>query len=304
MKISKDIIKVETIYEVHKAFDLEPPVHPLISLIDASNIKIEKELIGQRISVNLYQIAIKDSSCGMIYGRDKFDFNEGVMIFTAPNQISSATNEIKQGDTQGKMLMIHPDMIAGSNLAKEIDKYNFWSYDASEALHLSAKEESIIFDLFDKINDEINGNLDDFSHKLIISNIKLLLEYSARYYNRQFITREKSNKNVVGKFEDYLKEYFQKKNLIEDGLPNAKYFADKLFLSPHYLSDLLKKETGRSIKDHINDFIIEEAKQILLSSDESVSTISYDLGFNYPHYFSRLFKSKTGMSPKEFRNVV
>jgi AraC-like DNA-binding protein len=303
MKISKDILHFETVSQIHSVMDIEGPVHPLISIIDAKDIYVPNENLGQRFKTNTFQISIKDSSCGLLYGRNKYDFENGVLVLTGPNQVSTPTEVINKGDIEGKMLIFHPDLILNTQLGKEINNYSFWAYDNHEALHLSEKEEKTILNLFLKIEEEINGNLDDFSQKLIVSNLSLILEYCGRYYNRQFITRSNSNKDIVSKFEGELKEYLETKVLIEDGLPTPQYLAEKVFLSQHYLSDLLKKETGRSIKDHINDLIIEKAKEILISSREPVSVVAYELGFNYPHYFSRLFKAKTGISPNEFRKV-
>lgn len=303
MKVSKDIYQLKSVSQFHQKFDSDKPNHPLISIVDVSEFEVKEEEIGQRWMSDLYQISIKDSSCGMIYGRNQYDFDEGVLVLTGPKQIMTPTSKVEKGSISGKMLIFHPDILAGTGFSKQISKLSYWSYDNHEALHLSKREENTLLDLFSKLEEEINGNLDDFSQKLIVSNLSLITEYCSRFYNRQFITRKNSNKDVVSEFEKHLSEYFDSEELTNSGLPSVNYLSEKVFLSPHYLSDLLKKETGRTIKDHVNDFVIEKAKDILLTTNDPVSAISYDLGFNYPHYFSRLFKSKTGMSPAEFRNV-
>ena len=303
MSNKSEIINIETISQVHEGMGFEPPVHPLISVIDASKTSINKEMIGQKFSFNMFQISLKDKGCGFMYGRNKYDFDEGVLMLSSPKQIFTPLEEISEGEREGWMLMFHPDLIKGSELASQIHNHKFFSYDNHEALHLSKKEEDTLTEIVQKINDEVNGTMDDFSNKLIVSNITLLLEYISRYYNRQFITRKEQHKDTVTQFEKLLIEYFEGDNLIETGLPDGDYFAGKVFLSKHYLSDLLKKETGRSIKDHVNDYVVERAKETLLNSNDSVSSISYELGFNYPHYFTRLFKSKTGFTPQEYRTM-
>ncbi len=299
--MKSEIIKVETIAEFHKAQGFEKPLHPLISLIDARDLWIPEELIGKRVTTGFYTIALKDSGCGMIYGRNQYDFSEGVMSFVAPNQIHIATQEVKI--KYGWMLMFHPDLIRNSNLGKQIDSYTFFSYEVHEALHLSEKEEKTITDLIHSIKDEYEERIDNHSQRVLVSSLELLLNYCTRFYERQFNTRSTAHSDTLAHFEAELKEYFNSEKLTQYGPPSVQYLADKVNLSPNYLGDLLKKESGMNPKDHINEYVVEKAKNMLIGTEESISTIAYDLGFNYPHYFSRLFKSKTGFTPQEFRET-
>lgn len=200
-------------------------------------------------------------------------------------------------------LFFHPDLIHGTSLGTKMKGYSFFSYETSEALHLSEKEKQTLNDIVHKIDAELSENIDQHSQTLIVSNIELLLNYCTRYYDRQFITRKKANSDLLAKVEDVLSEYFREADLSEKGLPTVKYLADQLHLSPNYLSDLLKRETGMNAQDRIHYHLIEEAKNSLLSSNKSVGELAFSLGFEYPQYFSRLFKSKTGMTPLEYRNM-
>lgn len=295
--------KVKTISQLHTILGFQKPKHPLISLIDASKIEISEESIGTKLVYDFYMISLKDKSCGVEYGRNSFDFDEGLMVFSAPGQIYTPTKAIKKGEIQGWMLYFHPDLIRNTNLGKQIDDYSFFNYDVVEALHLSEDEEMTMNDTIANIRNEYEQRIDNHSQRVIVSNLELLLNYCLRFYERQFNTRTNQNKDVITQFESELKEYFKEEKHLDLGLPDIQYFADVAHLSQHYFSDLLKKETGRTPKDHINDFVIEKAKNLLLGTEQSVSEIAYDLGFNYPHYFSRLFKSKTGQTPVEYRNL-
>lgn len=294
------IIKFESVSDLHKGLNLEKPKHPLISVIDASKLEMKPEMIGQRLSSNLFTISLKDGYCGMQYGRGHYDFEEGVLVFMSPNQVITMTKE-SITNVEGWMLVFHPDLIRRYTLGAEIDNYSFFSYEANEALHLSEDERTVLSDCIRNIQEEYNQRIDDYSQKVMVSNIELLLSYCTRFYNRQFNTRSNQNSEIVTQVETHLKAYFGSGQLSEYGVPSVQYFADKVHLSSNYLSDVLKKETGRSAKDHINDFLIKKAKSMLVNSDDSVSEIAYALGFNYPHYFSRLFKTKTGVSPNKFR---
>ncbi len=299
--MSEKIIQVKSISQLHNMLGFEKPKHPLISIIDASKFTTPKEVIGAKIVSDLYWIALKDKSCGFQYGRNHYDFDEGVLIFTAPRQVISSTEEVNEGDSRGWMLFFHPDLIRQSHLGQHMDEYSFFAYDNYEALHLSEDEEKILTDAVQSIKREYEQRIDNHSQRVIVSSLELMLNYCLRFYERQFNTRSSQNKDLVSQFERLLKAYFSAGTHELDGLPSIQYFAEKIHLSPHYLSDLLKKETGRSAKDHINDFVIEKAKNLLLGTNDSVSEIAYTLGFNYPHYFTRLFKSKTGQTPVEYR---
>ena len=298
-----DIINVASISELHKLMGLEKPKHPLISIVDTKLLHIDREDIGTKIIYDFYMISLKDKSCGMEYGRNSFDFGEGVMVFSAPGQAYTPTKSIREGEIEGWMLFFHPDLIRKTHLSKLIDQYSFFNYDTYEALHLSELEEVAITEVVTNIQNEYQQRIDNHSQRVIVSNLDLLLNYCLRFYERQFNTRTTHNKDIVSRFESELKEYFNLKKALENGLPTIEQFASEANLSQHYFSDLIKKETGRTPKDHINEYVVEKAKNLLLGTEQSVSEIAYELGFNYPHYFTRLFKSKTGQTPVEFRNL-
>lgn len=282
---------------------LGKPKHPLISIIDTTEIEVTENEVGARIVYDFYMIAMKDKSCGVEYGRNSFDFNEGVMTFSAPGQVYKPTRGIEKGEINGWMLFVHPDLIRNTGLGSQMHDYTFFDYDVFEALHLSEEEEQTVNNSVLNIQHEYEQRIDNHSQRVIVSNLELLLNYCLRFYERQFNTRSNQSSGVVVQFEKALHQYFDQELNLEQGLPSIQHFADIAHLSQHYFSDLIKKETGRSTKDHINDFVVERAKNLLLSSDNSVSEIAYDLGFNYPHYFTRLFKSRTGHTPVEFRNL-
>lgn len=298
-----NILRINTIHELHEGLGLPKPKHPLISLMDAGKVQIPEERIGTRYSTGMYSISLKDGSCGMEYGRNAFDFTEGVMVFTAPDQVSTITEAVAEGSIQGWMLYVHPDLLRGAPLGKRIQEYGFFNYDVYEALHLSEAEEEQVNICVRNIEAEYQQRIDAHSQQVMVANLDLLLSYSQRFYERQFHTRAPQYHDVVAEFESNLKRYFEEERYREEGIPSIQRFAEQAHLSQHYFSDLLKKETGRSAKDHINGYLIERAKDILLASDHSVSEVAYLLGFNYPHYFTRLFKAKTGMTPGAFRSA-
>lgn len=281
---------------------LEKPKHPLITIIDTAKLAFGEEILGVKISSELYCIALKDASCGIQYGRNDYDFDEGVLMFTAPKQVLTLTKTQELNEAQGWMLYFHPDLIRNTPLGMNMDKYSYFSYDVHEALHLSEQEQNTITNCIDLIQNEISERIDNHSQQVLASNLELLLNYCTRYYERQFNTRTATNRDILSTVESVLNEYYQSDKLVSLGPPSINYIANHCHLSTGYLSDVLKKETGRTAKDHINDFIVSKAKDLLLSSDDSIGGIAYTLGFNYPHYFSRLFKSKTGKTPKEYRN--
>ena len=301
--MSGEIIRVKSISQLHALMNFSKPKHPLISLIDAAKLDIPEQEVGVKIITDFYMISLKDKSCGVEYGRNSFDFDEGVMVFSAPGQTYSPTKVIHEGDIQGWMLYFHPDLIRGTHFGNIIEEYSFFNYDVYEALHLSEDEEKIILDSVANIKKEYEQRIDNHSQRVIVSNLELLLNYCLRFFERQFNTRSSQSKDIVSQFENNLKSYFDTEQHLDAGLPAIQHFASKAHLSQHYFSDLIKKETGRTPKDHINDFVIDKAKTLLMGSEHSISEIAYDLGFNYPHYFTRLFKSKTGHTPLEYRNM-
>ncbi|MCT4645309.1 MAG: AraC family transcriptional regulator [Carboxylicivirga sp.] len=300
----KDIFRINSITEMHEQLGLEKPKHPLVSIYKHEDIVPNSELTGIPLAADLYQVMFKMCQPGAItYGRNSYDYQEGTLIFMAPGQVVTY-EKIEDVDLQGGWsLNFHPDLIRRSHLGQHIDDYNFFSYEVNEALHLSDIEKQTIGELKEKIIHEYSMNIDKHSQKLIVSNIELMLDYCTRFYDRQFYTRENLNKDLVSKFEKVLKDYYASDKPIETGLPSVKYCGSELNLSPNYLSDLLKKETGRNAQEHIHYFIVEKAKTFLLNSSESVSQIAYTLGFEYPQHFSKVFKKKTGISPAEYRTV-
>jgi AraC-type DNA-binding domain-containing proteins len=299
----KPIIQIKNISEINR-FVQGVTKHPLVAVVDFSKLDEQMEE-GTRISCDFYSIMFKNYCANnMRYGRQSYDFQEGSLICIAPKQVITMDTEIvRKEDMMGWGLFFHPDLLRGTSLSQKMNDYTFFSYETSEALHLSDKEKQILYDCVMKIENELQENIDNHSQTLIVSNIELLLNYCARYYSRQFITRKNSNTNTISQIEKLLKEYFKSDKLKENGLPTVKYLADNVHLSASYLSDLLKKETGMNAQDQIHYHLIEEAKNILLNTDNSVSEIAFSLGFEYPQYFSKLFKQKTGHTPIEYRNL-
>ncbi|MEM9547484.1 MAG: helix-turn-helix transcriptional regulator [Bacteroidota bacterium] len=297
------IIHSKSITEIRAVFGLDKPTHPLITILDTQKLAYGEETVGKRFSSDLYCIALKDSSCGIDYGRNSYDFDDGVLIFTAPKQVITVKKPQELNEVKGWMLYFHPDLIRTTTFGSKVDSYNFFNYEVNEALHLSENEQNTLNQIIQLIQDEIKERIDNHSQQVLVSNIELLLNYSKRFYERQFNTRSASNIDIVSKVELLLKKYYSDNQLMEKGQPTIQYLADHCHLSASYLSDLLAKETGRSAKDHINDFLVDKAKNLLLSSADSISGIAYTLGFNYPHYFSRLFKQKTGKTPQEYRQL-
>lgn len=300
----KPIIELRTISEITKLIPMWKTSHPLVGIVDFS--KVDEHLPEDtRISGDFYSVMFKNYCANNVrYGRQVYDFQEGNLICIAPKQVLTLDGEIEKSENMmGWGLFFHPDLIRGTSLGAKMNDYTFFSYETSEALHLSEKEKQLLYDCILKIENELNENIDSHSQTLIVSNIELLLNYCSRYYGRQFITRKNSNKDYVVQIERMLHEFFQSNSLKESGLPTVKYLADQVHLSSSYLSDLLKKETGMNAQDHIHHYLIEEAKNSLLNTTNSVSEIAYSLGFEYPQYFSKLFKLKTGSTPLEYRGM-
>ncbi|MBL3657239.1 helix-turn-helix domain-containing protein [Fulvivirga sediminis] len=302
--MANQIKKVNTISEYHKLRCLEKPKHPLISLVDYSQITDSPEDNNVNWLHNFYSIAMKkDLDVKMMYGQQEYDFDEGLMSFLAPNQVLNIVveNEMTNSNRSGWLLFIHKDFILNTSLSKMIKDYEFFNYAISEALFLSEKEEQIIDSIFQNINNEINANIDGYSQKIIISHIETLLNYAERFYNRQFITRKRSNHQILGQLEESLNDYFKSDDLINKGLPTVKYLAGALNVSPNYLSGLLKSITGLNTRQHIHQKLIETAKEKLSTTKLTVSEIAYELGFEHVQSFNKLFKTKTNLSPLEFR---
>lgn len=291
-------IRIKTIVEFHQLLGLPKPKHPLIGVVDYSQVK---HLPNESAMIfDFYSVSIKRGVSKMIYGQQQYDFDEGIMYFIAPNQTFKV--EIDESyKPSGWMLLIHPDFIWNTPLAKKIRQYEYFNYSVNEALWLSEKEEAIISGIMANIQEEYHSNIDKFSKNIIISHIENLLSYSERFYNRQFITREKANHQILERLEKSLNDYFNSDSLISKGLPTVQNIAHNLNVSSSYLSSLLRVVTGKNTQQHIHDKLIEKAKEKLSTTELSISEIAYGLGFEHSQAFSRLFKSKTNQSPSEFR---
>lgn len=293
-----EIIRLNTVTEYNNRVGQET-LHPLISIVDFSKTE---PFYYFRMQLGFYAIFLKDLKCGdMIYGVSTYDYEEGTLIFVAPSQVYGFEDNSEKKQGKGKALLFHPDLIHGTSLGRNIKDYTFFSYEVNEALHLSTRERAIINDCLDKISYELEHAIDIHSKTLIVSYLELFLNYSKRFYDRQFITRSNVNKDILAKFEKVLDEYFSENMATEYGLPSVSYCADKLFLSPNYLGDLLKKETGKSAQEHIHFKLIDIAKGKIYEPGKSISEIAYELGFKHPQHFTRMFKKNTGLSPIEYR---
>ena len=291
--------KIDSISDLHRMLGLPKPLHPLVSLVDNTRIAIDKDQLLTSFLFNFYKISYKKTLHGKIrYGQNYYDFDEGGLVFTSPNQVLAATDDTEY---LGYTLLVHPDFIRDYPLGKNIKNFGFFSYSVHEALHLSEKEKSIIINIFKNIEDELQSTIDDFSQDVIVAQIELILNYSNRFYKRQFITRKAVSNDLLAKFENLMSDYFNDSTALMKGLPTVQYLADQLNVSPRYLSDMLRSLTGQNAQQHIHNKLIEKAKEILSISNSSVAEIAYLLGFEHPQSFNKLFKRKTNLSPLEFR---
>jgi len=298
-KEENSLYKFESLSDFHQVFGLKKPLHPMISFIDIKEMTLEAHGLPKSIVLNFYKIAYKSLICGKAkYGQNYYDFGEGGLVFTAPGQIFESPS---QQANSGYLLLVHPDFFLSYPLAKKIREYGFFSYAADEALHLSDKEKTTIMSIFAILDEELNSRIDDFSQDVIISQIELLLNYSNRFYKRQFITRKSANNTLLQKLEEILDDHFNNDKAAVEGIPTVHYLAEKLNISSNYLSDMLRSFTGESAQHHIHQKLVEKAKEKLSTSDLSVAEIAYELGFEHPQSFSRLFKIKTSLSPLVFR---
>lgn len=290
------VAKLDTIADVHRAHNLPGPNHPLISMLDASNGYLKMCSLPASYVLNFYKITFVTSLGGKIrYGQGYYDFDEGSMLFAAPNQIMGSTADYQ--DNKGYSLLIHPDFLLGYPLARKIKQFGFFSYAANEALHLSEQERSTITSIYTIIRNELNSRIDDFSHEVIIAQIELLLSYAKRFYKRQFLTRKVVTNNLLQELEDLLNTYFDG----EKNIPTVQAIADQLNYTPNYLSDMLRSLTGLNAQQHIHQKLIERSKELLSTTNQSINEVAYQLGFEHPQSFTRLFKIKTTMSPVQFR---
>jgi len=291
--------KFKTLSDFHRVFGQIMPFHPMIGLMDLSVNKILRDESFSSFATDFYQVIYKPDMHGKArYGQNHYDFAEGGLIFSAPNQIFEAPPKTK---VSGCVLSIHPDFLLSYPLAKKIKEYGFFSYATNEALHLSDKEKETIISIFKIIDEELKSRIDSLSHDVIISQLELLLSYCNRFYKRQFITRQAVNNDLLAKMEATLDAYFNTDESLRKALPTVQYLADKLKTSPSYLSDMLRSFTGQNAQQHIHNKLIEKAKEKLSTTENSISEIAYLLGFEHPQSFSKLFKAKTNVSPSEFR---
>lgn len=299
----EQLYKFETVGD-YNTLNNHETLHPLVSLIDFSKAKPRSWDGNKKVKINygLYCIFLKEVKCGDLkYGCNYYDYQEGTLVFVAPGQVMELETDGKPYQPKGYGLVFHADLLHGTSLAKHIQDYSFFTYQSHEALHLSEKERQIIMDCFSKIQFELQQAVDKHSKKLIVSNIELFLNYCTRFYDRQFITREKVNKGILEKFEEVLNTYFQTDKPQTIGLPSVASCAGELNLSANYFGDLIKKETGKTAQDYIQSKVIDIAKERIFNINKSISEVAYELGFKYPQHFTRLFKQKTGVSPNEYR---
>ncbi|WP_164126493.1 helix-turn-helix domain-containing protein [Sphingobacterium luzhongxinii] len=295
--------KVSSISALHQFLGLTKPSNPLISVFDFDDVKLAPKTILSAVTTDFYVVALKKDCAGgkCKYGQQYYDFDDGIMYFIAPHQVLQFEDVLLNG-VKGFVLVVHPDFLHGYPLASEIKDYGYFSYATNEALHLAVKEEKAIMQIIENMDREITGNMDGFTQDLLIANMDLLLKYCDRFYNRQFLTRKKANNDLLTKLEDLLDAYFRTERLAEKGIPTVQFVAGELHLSPNYLSDLLRVHTGQTTQQHIQNRLIEKAKELLFATSMSVSEIAYQLGFEHSQSFHRLFKNRTSVSPLEFRH--
>lgn len=290
-----------SITEMNRALGMPEPKHPLISVNDYKDISGDVSEFAKGMVMDFYKISYKKALSGKIkYGQNHYDFQNGGLSFLSPHQLIA--EDESNGNCEGQTLLIHPDFLNGYQLAKNIKNYGFFSYSANEALQLTESEQQTIFTLFQNIKDELNQRFDHFSQDVMISQIELLLNYSNRFYNRQFLFQKVKNNDLLSKMDALLDEHFNGNEGLNSGLPTVQFLATQLNVSPNYLSDILRELTGLNAQQHIHQKLIDKAKEILSTTNLSVSQIAYQLGFEYPQSFNKLFKNKTEVTPLEFRN--
>lgn len=298
--MDNNIINLDSVDKYNRLFGLET-LHPLVSVVDLS----EASEIPTHFTINygVYALYLKETKCGDIrYGKQTYDYQEGTITSFAPGQVTEI--EMAEGiKPKAYGILFHPDLIKGTSLGAEIKTYSFFSYKSNEALHISEDEKEIFMDCLTKIRLELGHSIDRLSKRLIARNIQLLLDYCMRFYERQFNTRKVANRDILEKFESLLDDYFDNRRTSMEGLPTVKYFADKVFLSPNYFGDLIKKETGKTAQEYIQNRMIDVAKEMIAGSDKTISQIAYELGFQYSQHFNRLFKRHAGYTPNEYRKL-
>lgn len=277
-------------------------LHPLVSVVNMSDLSLVRHCMCR---FGFYCIWYKEVNCGeMLYGRNKYDYEDGTLLFVGPNQIAGCNDGVVVQHPKGMILMFHPDLLLGTPLARRMKEYTFFSYSSNEALHMSEREKAIILNCFRDIKEELEYVIDKHTRQIVTSNIETFLNHCVRFYERQFVTREVVNADILTRFEKTLQTYFDNGMAVKEGLPTVKYCANQVFLSPNYFGDLIKRTTGKSAIETIQLFVINRAKEMLIDSNHSISEIAYELGFNYPHHLTRVFKKVTGQTPVEFRHKL
>ena len=298
--MEQKIHHLESVAEYNAMLGVET-LHPLVSVVDLSEAQPMRHF---RQTYGFYAVFLKEIKCGdMIFGRHYYDYQEGTLVFIAPGQVVGIEDNGEVFQPKGWALLFHPDLIRGTSLGRSMDEYTFFSYEANEALHLSEQERLVVLECLQNITGELNHAIDKHSRRLIVSNIELLLNYSIRFYERQFITRSEVNKDALSRFERLLNDYFKGDTPQRDGVPSVRWCAEQLHLSANYFGDLIKKETGKSAQEYIQLKVIDIAKERIFDATKSISEIAYELGFRYPQHFTRLFKKCVGMSPNEYRTT-
>ena len=301
----KTIVNINTISQYNALVNQET-LHPLVSVIDFSRVQPGQRAQAQALNLGFYIVFLKEDNqhCEIRYGRSSYDYQEGTLLFIAPNQVVSIEEDGDDYQPGGHALLFHPDLLRGTSLGHSMNEYGFFSYTVHEALHLAGHEKQLVLECFRKIDYELRRAIDKHSKKLIVANIELFLSYCVRFYDRQFITRDGANTGVVEKFDSLLHAYFGSDKPQTDGIPSVAYFADQLNLSAGYFGDLIKKETGKTALEYIQLTLLEVAKERLFAPTKSVSEVAYELGFKYPQHFTRFFKHRVGLTPQEYRSSM
>lgn len=298
----EEVLNLDNVDRYNQLYGFET-LHPLISVVDLN--KATRGVDFVRLNYGVYALFLKlEKSCDIKYGRQMYDYKEGTIVCFAPGQTAETTSTVEHIQTNAYGILFHPDLLRGTSLGKMMKKYTFFSYEIHEALHVSEEEQGIILDCLRIIRKELEHSIDKHSKTLIATYIELLLGYCMRFYERQFITRSKTNRDVLTRFEALVDEYFEEECAERDGLPTVKYFADKLCLSSNYFGDLFKKETGKSPQEYLQEKVIGLAKDRISETEDTVSRIAYSLGFQYPQHLCRLFKKRVGCTPNEYRMQV
>lgn len=296
-----NIIKLDNVQDYNRLLGCET-LHPLVSVTDLSQLK---SIRHGRHNFGFYCVFFKELECGtVLYGRNKYDYQEGTMLFIAPGQIAGVDDGGETLNPKGWVLMFHPDLLYGTPLARRMKDYSFFSYTCDEALHMSEREKTIIINCFQEIKEELEHAIDKHTKHIVASNIETMLNHCTRFYERQFVTREVNNRSVLDRFEELVQDHLNSDKPRTKGLPTVQYCADKICLSANYFGDLVKKETGKTAQEYIQFAVIGRIKELLTETDKTISEIAYDLGFNYPHHLSRIFKKVVGITPNEYRLSV